>query len=113
MDRGRIWLTRIVAPIAFLAAVVVLVLLVQRGLDETSSAGSTAPGSGATVDVTTDLVETQSDTEPAKRAFYRVKTGDTLEAIASQFETSVEVLLELNPGVDPLALEPGQRLRVS
>ncbi len=111
MDRGRIWLTRIVAPIVFLLAVVVLVVLVQRALDTSSSASTSAGATGAAVDVTTDLGET--DATPGKKKFYRVKTGDTLEAIAAKFETSVQVLLNLNPDVDPLALEPGQRLRVS
>ena len=113
MDSGRIWLTRIVAPIAFLAAVVALVLVVQRALDTGAEGAATTGQPADTIEVTTDLVETATETAPAKRAFYRVKTGDTLEAIAIQFDTSVEALLDLNPGVDPLALEPGQRLRVA
>jgi LysM repeat protein len=113
MDAGRIWLTRIVAPIAFLAAVVALVLVVQRALDGGTGSAATTGRSADTIEVTTDLVETATETTPGKKAFYRVKTGDTLEAIAIQFDTSVEALLDLNPGVDPLALEPGQRLRVS
>jgi LysM repeat protein len=111
MDKGRIWLTRIVAPIVFLVAVVVLVVIVQRALDEGPSAAASAGGTGTGVEVTTDLGET--DATPVKKKFYKVKTGDTLEAIATRFDTSVEVLLTLNPDVDPLALEPGQRVRVA
>jgi len=44
---------------------------------------------------------------------YRVKSGDTLESIAAKFNTTVDDLLTLNPNVDPLALSPRQRIRVS
>lgn len=111
MDRGRIWLTRIVAPIVFVLAVVVLVVVVQRALDDGPASSASTAGSGTAVEVTTDLGET--DAAPEKKKFYKVKTGDTLEAIATRFGTSVEVLLTLNPDVDPLALEPGQRVRVA
>ena len=113
MDKGGIWIIRIVAPIAFIAAVIVLVILVDRALDGGAAGAGTAAQTADTVEVTTDLVETRTDTTSGKKQFYRVKTGDTLEAIAVDFDTSVEALLDLNPGVDPLALEPGQRLRVA
>ena len=113
MDRGRIWIIRIVAPIAFIAAVIALVIVVDRALDGGAAGAETAAQTADTVEVTTDLVETRTDTTPGKKQFYRVKTGDTLEAIEVDFDTSVEALLDLNPGVDPLALEPGQRLRVA
>jgi LysM repeat protein len=42
-----------------------------------------------------------------------VKAGDTLESIAAKFNTTVDDLLALNPKIDPLALSPGQKIRVS
>jgi LysM repeat protein len=36
-----------------------------------------------------------------------------LESIAAKFNTTVDDLLTLNPDVDPLALSPRQRIRVS
>jgi LysM repeat protein len=42
-----------------------------------------------------------------------VKVGDTLESIAAKFDTTVDDLLTLNPGIDPLALNPGQKIRVA
>jgi LysM repeat protein len=42
-----------------------------------------------------------------------VRRGDTLESIAERFGTTVEALIDLNPDIDPLALSPGQRIRVS
>ena len=38
--------------------------------------------------------------------------GDTLEAIALRYGTTVNALLRLNPGIQPLALQVGQRLRL-
>jgi LysM repeat protein len=112
MDTLRVWLARVVAPLAFLAAAGALVVLVDRGLDGGSDASTvTAAEPVSSVPLTTEPVESGT-TEPAEEQFYRVKAGDTLEAIAARFSTTVDALLELNPGVDPLALSPGQRLRV-
>ena len=43
----------------------------------------------------------------------RAADGDTLESIAAKFDTTVDDLLALNPGIDPLALSPGQKIRVA
>jgi LysM repeat protein len=107
-DRARTWAARLVAPLAFLAAAITLILLVQSGL----SADDSETGTRATP--TTTATETGGTTTvAAKRRRYRVKEGDTLESIAERFSTTVEALIELNPNIDPLALSPGQRIRVS
>jgi LysM repeat protein len=109
-DRARVWMVRVLAPVAFLAAATLLVVLVQRALrDEPSDAGTTTTGETAVV--TTEPAETEAG--EVERRFYRIRVGDTLESIAERFDTTVEELLQLNPGVDPLALTPGQRIRVS
>jgi LysM repeat protein len=105
-DRARVWTTRILAPIVFLVAATALVILVQRAVDDgpsVSTATTASPSSEA------------ADTGAAAdgRRYYRIRQGDTLEAIASRFDTTVEQLLELNPGIDPLALTPRQRIRVA
>jgi LysM repeat protein len=41
-----------------------------------------------------------------------VRSGDTLATIAEANGTTVERLLELNPGIDPVALPVGARVRV-
>ncbi len=111
-DRARVWFARVAAPLAFLAAATLLVVLVQRALDGDEDAGST------TVTVQTDtasIVTTEGSTteqEPAEEQFYEIRPGDTLAAIAQRFDTTVEELEQLNPGIDPLALEPGQTIRV-
>ena len=103
-QRGRrAELTRYGAAAAFLLAVTVAVLLVRAGLEAsgrepTTTAPPTAP--------------TTRPSPPQERVYYRVRRGDTLEAVAFRYDTSVEDLLALNPGIDPNSLRIGQRLRV-
>jgi LysM repeat protein len=105
----RLWAARLAAPLAFFAAATILIVLVQRGLD----GGSTDTATTATPPLTSPTTTAGTPTTPAKRRFYRVKRGDTLESIAAKFNTTVDDLLSLNPDVDPLALSPRQRIRVS
>jgi LysM repeat protein len=86
---------RVAAPVAFLLAVTIAVLLVRAGLSDAEH-----PDSGVAV-VTT-----------AKPAFHAVASGDTLASIALQYGAPVEVLRDLNPGIDPVSLEVGSRIRV-
>ena len=98
--------TRLAAPAAFLAGITVAVLLVRAGLNsgETTPAAQT---SVATTAATTAL--TQTTTTPV---FVQVQSGGTLDQIALDNDTTVEQLLTLNPGLDPTALQVGQRIRV-
>ena len=41
-----------------------------------------------------------------------VQSGDTLGSIAQKYNTTVDELTTLNPGIDPTALHIGQRIRV-
>ena len=124
--RSRSWGARLIAPVAFFAAVTILVLVVQSSFDglngdeqtaqEVTPAGASA---GAPVDEDTsaaleteELTETEGTGSTAKE-FYRVQSGDTLESIAARFDTTVIALLELNPDIDPLTLRTGSRIRVS
>ena len=105
----RLWAARFVAPLVFFAAATILIILIQRGLD----GGSSDTATTATPPVTSPTTTAGTPTTQAKRRFYRVKRGDTLESIAAKFDTTVDDLLTLNPDVDPLALSPRQRIRVS
>lgn len=42
--------------------------------------------------------------------FWEVAPGDTLYGIARAYNTAVQELLELNPGIDPNNLQIGQKL---
>jgi LysM repeat protein len=111
LDQLRIWLTRIAAPLAFLAAATLLVIVVQRALDDNGSSAATEAGElSETVSVTIETGETE--VPAGERRFYRIRAGDTLEAIAAEFDTTVDELLVLNPGIDSFALQPGTRIRV-
>jgi len=93
-------LARYAAPLAFLAAVTVAVLLVRAGLDR-------APGEPPPTVPTTAVSQPQVGPR-----FYRIRPGDTLEALAPRFRTTVARLRALNPGLDPAALRVGRRIRV-
>jgi LysM repeat protein len=112
MDELRSWLARLIAPLVFILAAVVLVVVVDRALEDSdSSTAPTEPAPAVSESVPTESVET--DTTQIEEQFYRIRAGDTLEAISQRFGTTVENLQALNPGIDPLALSPGQRIRVT
>jgi len=94
---------RVAAPLAFLAAVTVAVLLVRSGLDEASSRSEPT--------VPTATAPTTTSPNPSRR-FYRIRAGDTLAVIAPRFGLTEVQLLALNPGIEPTALRIGQRIRV-
>jgi len=103
---------RLAAPLAALAAATGAVLLgraaLDRGDDRAEPARSAAPASRRS--------EPEQPAPPASvapvTAVYVVRSGDTLAAIAERQRTSVDRLLELNPGIDPAALAVGQSIRV-
>ena len=95
------------APVAFLLAVTIAVLLVRSGLQSDPSSSTTT--------LRTQTVETKPATTPVpvkRRRFYRLRTGETLSDVAIKFDTTVEQLLALNPGIQPTNLTVGQRVRV-
>jgi LysM repeat protein len=116
-DKLRIWVARLAAPLAFFFAAVILVVLVQRALDREQDTSSSAAASNTdTTDTGTTTTPGVTDTTDLPRACqkrnYRVRPGDTLEVIAARCQTTVDVLLELNPDIDPLALSPGQKVHL-
>ena len=111
--RHRTWIARVAAPIAFLVLATLGVAAVRAALEEEEESGRPA-----IVTVTT-TAQTQTTRRPttgttAKRRgkFYRVQAGDTLESIAVKYGTTVDALVDLNPGIDPVGLRIGQRVRV-
>jgi LysM repeat protein len=121
--RTRRELTRYGAPAAFLAAVTIAVLLVKAGL---SGGDGSTPTVGAlpttrpttSSPTTTRLVlttptATTTTTTAQEGEYHVVESGDTLGSIAEKYDTTVEELVRLNPGVDPTALRVGDRIRVS
>jgi hypothetical protein len=100
---------RFVAPIALLAAVVIVALVVATSVGGDGEAGS-EPAAPA-VEQRSDRGGGEGD-EGAGSAGYVVQSGDTLDSIAEDTGVSVAQLLELNPGIDPEALSTGQKLKL-
>jgi LysM repeat protein len=100
---------RWLAPAVFLLAVTGVVLLVRSALrtDEPAARTTTAAVARTT---TTPRVSVAVASVP--KQYYEIQSGDTLDMIAVHFGTTVSVLLKLNPGIEPTALHPGERVRV-
>jgi hypothetical protein len=114
-------MARLAAPIAFLLAATVAVLLVRSaihegdgaaGRDRTPTAAETDRGRTTTAPRTRTRDRDRPSRDRVDRTLYRVAPGDTLETIAAAHGTTVERLLELNPGIDPRSLTVGQQVRV-
>jgi LysM repeat protein len=111
-EQLRDWGPRLLAPLAFFLAATVLVLVVHRALNADSGATSTPtprvtePGTSAT------QPSTSTEGEATAKKFYRVRPGDTLDAIAARFKTTTDELIRLNQNIDPLSLSVGQRIRI-
>jgi LysM repeat protein len=103
--------TRLAAPAAFLAGITIAVLLVRAGLNEGETTTAAQTSVATTAAVTTTATTTATATEPDP-VFVEVESGGTLDQIALDNDTTVEQLLQLNPGLDPTALQVGQRIRV-
>ena len=106
--RSRPGLAHYGAPVAFLAAVTVAVLLVHSAFNHHSHPPA-APTTTVQAPATTSTAKNQGG--PKKR-FYTVQTGDTFGSIAARVGITVEQLQSLNPGVSSNALQVGQKLRI-
>lgn len=104
-------ISRTLAVLGLVAALAVTVMVVvSTGIFTTAGGAADGTGeaggpAGATV-ATTGAVTTAGGS-------YTVQSGDTLDDIARKHETTIEVLVNLNPGIsDPYNLMPGTRLAV-
>jgi LysM repeat protein len=107
-----VWAARLAAPLAFFFAATVLVILVQRGFEDDAPDATPTTTVAVATGPTGTGTGTGTTAGPNGRRTYRVRSGDTLESIAARFDVDVDVLLELNPNIDPLALTPGQVIRL-
>lgn len=116
MRRGRhefrltVW--TFVAPVALVVAVLVVVNIAQEVIDERSTVQATLQSASARP-ASDSQAEAPGSSTAAPRRAYVIQAGDTLSGIAARFETTEDELQRLNPDLDPLALRPGQRIRVS
>lgn len=91
------------APLALVVFAVACFLVISSqgddGVRASSEAGKAAATSAPAVKKTT-------------RSVYRVKAGDSFGVIAEKTGITVTTLQQLNPDVDPRALQPGQKLKL-
>ena len=112
MRQPRRGFARYAAPVAFLLAATIAVLLIRSALDESSPAP--ARTSVATTQPTTTGAATTTTTTATTGAaeYHTIVGGDTFQQLALDNNTSVDELVRLNPGVNPAALTVGQKIRI-
>jgi LysM repeat protein len=102
---------RWIAPVVFLLAVTGVVLLVRTSLRGDSKAEPATTHSASAGHRTPPAAAGHARVRvPAQ--WYVIRSGDTLDAIAAHFGSTVDKLLSLNPGVEPTTLRPGERVRI-
>jgi LysM repeat protein len=106
VDRSR--LARWAAPIAFLAVITIGALVVRAGLRQ----GRPHHANTTTTTVTSTTKKHGHHSKRQVARTYTVVSGDTLASIAAKTGTTVDTLKRLNPGIDPTALQVGQKIRV-
>jgi len=108
-------LARLVAPVVFLAAVLVVFSLAWRTGVVGDGEGGTpvaSPSPKASAKKTPTEEPTAEPDAGSKTETYTVKAGDTLSGIAERFDTTVTELEDLNADQDLRTLNPGQELNV-
>lgn len=100
------WFVRYGFPVVALAVVTAIVVFARPALQAEKSVRpvATAPNVQPTA--------RKPQARGARASAYSVRSGDTLSVIAERFGTTVDRLMELNPGIDPQALRVGQSIRV-
>ena len=117
MDGRRRSPARLLAPIALIAFVLALfVVIASSGTDDSggdSDNGSQQQQQQGTTLTTPGETTASGESEPrVDQTFYTVKTGDTLGGIAETVGVPITRLQELNPDLDPQALVAGQKIRL-
>lgn len=98
--------SRLLAPLALVACVIAVGVVAMSSLGDD---GSSQPASATRAETGTSTAKRTSTTA---RSTYTVKSGDSLSLIAEKTGVDVEVIVRLNPGVDPQSLRTGQKLKL-
>lgn len=100
---------RYLAPIALLAIAAAIFLVVKAHVGTTST--HTSAGNQLSGQLVQSTRQT-SGTSRHRRKTYTVKSGDTLSGIASKTGVPMSMIMRLNPGLNPNALQTGQVLKL-
>jgi LysM repeat protein len=92
---------RFLAPIALAATIAGTYAIVHQGLKAKST---TTHHSGTT--------HRHAHGKYARAKFYVIQGGDSMTSIAAKTGINISTLEDLNPSVEPNALQTGQRLRL-
>ena len=111
MRQPRRGLARYAAPVAFLLAATIAVLLIRSALDESGPARTTTTVP-TTQPTTTATTTTTTTTTTGAAEYHTIVSGDTFQQLALDNNTTVDELVRLNPGVNPSALTVGQKIRI-
>jgi LysM repeat protein len=110
--------SRWLAPLALLAALGAVWLVIQSSTSDSESDGSTQEASpeerraSERSEGEGDTGTTRTATGPRKKT-YTVRPGDTLALIAERTGVTVEELLALNPDIDPNSLTVGVKIKLT
>lgn len=109
MDKGESQISTVarVAAAAALAVALVVVLVAFAGALSGGDGDSSTGARG-----TETAVEEGGSRAGSGPATYKIEEGDTLSAIADETGVSVARIEDLNPGLDPQAITPGQEIRL-
>lgn len=102
---------RFLAPVA-LIAVIAAIFIVVGSTTGGSSGDKAGNGSGTQLSAQEKERRRERRKARAKRTTYTVKPGDSLDAIAVAVKVPKETLQQLNPDLDPQALQPGQKIKI-
>jgi LysM repeat protein len=99
---------KVLAPIALiLCALACFVVLTSTSDDKATPAATVTKKS-----TTTTSTANGGSATVTTRSTYKVKAGDSFAAIAEKLNLDANTLAELNPDIDPRALQPGQKLKL-
>jgi LysM repeat protein len=102
---------RFLAPLALVAFVIALFVIVSSSMKSTETTSSGGGGSsGDTRPASSPAANGKKNRKGPRR--YRVRTGDTPSSIAEKTGVPLEEILRLNPDLDPQTLSPGQRIKL-
>jgi Tfp pilus assembly protein FimV len=102
------WFIRYGLPAGFLLLATIAILAARHAIHAADAEPSVRPQAP----VRATVRPRRKDVRGIRASSYSVRSGDTLGSIAERLGTTVDRLLELNPGIDPRVLRVGQTVRV-
>lgn len=105
---------RYAAPLVFLLAVTVAVVLIRSGINSGKSGTSAAAPHVSTRSrpTTTTKKKAKSKKAPATQRYWTVQAGDTFNVISSKTGVPVATIARLNPNASSTSLFIGEKIRI-